>query len=101
MFRPKHIVEPYVEQFVKANAAFLYQFVFDMNSRTYTRLNPLPKDLDARDVSLLGTNPQDRYIPLLRANKAIILPKLDYKETNKENINVSNLSALLLHKMCL
>lgn len=87
VFRPKHIVEPYVDQFVKANAAFLYQFVFDMNSRTYFRLNPLPKDMDARDVSLLGTNPQDRYIPLLRANKAIILPKLDYKEVNKENIN--------------
>ncbi|CAO3657339.1 unnamed protein product [Mucor hiemalis] len=87
VFRPKHIVEPYVEQFLKANAAFLYQFVFDINTRTYTRLNPIPKDMDTRDLSLLGTNPQDRYIPLLRANKAIILPKLDYRETNKENIN--------------
>ncbi|GAA5816621.1 hypothetical protein MFLAVUS_010151 [Mucor flavus] len=61
----------YSEKFVKADAAFLYQFVFDSASRTYVRLNPLPKDIKVDLLSGLGESPQNHEIPLLESNNAI------------------------------
>lgn len=65
----------------------MYQFVFDMNLRTYVRLNPLPKDIK---VVGLGDSPQNCNIPILESNKAIVLNQVAIlNEANKENINVS------------
>lgn len=61
----------YSERFVKADAAFLYQFVFNSTSRTYVRLNPLPEDIKIEHLSGLGESPQNREIPLLKSNIAI------------------------------
>lgn len=84
------VVEEYKEGFYKANAAFLYQFVFDPSSRTYKRLNPLPKDITVGLLVGLGESPQNRSVPILESNKAIHLDKkvID-NEGNKENIDVS------------
>ncbi|KAI8094258.1 PIN domain-like protein [Thamnidium elegans] len=84
----KEIANEYSDKFAKADAAFLYQFVFDPTSRTYVRLNPLPQDIKVDHLSGLGESPQNRDIPLLKSNNAI---HLDHdrilKESNKENID--------------
>lgn len=85
---PKEIGSEYGEKFVKADAAFLYQFVFDPTSRTYVRLNPLPKEINADCLSGLGESPQNRTVPLLKSNNAIHLDSVRIlKEANKENID--------------
>ncbi|GAA5817062.1 hypothetical protein MFLAVUS_010599 [Mucor flavus] len=84
----KEITSEYCKKFAKADAAFLYQFVFDPTSRTYVRLNPLPKDINLTYLSGLGESPQNRTVALLKLNSAI---HLDHdrilKEANKENID--------------
>lgn len=65
----------------------MYQFVFDLNLRTYVRLNPLPNDINPIG---LGDSPQNSNIPMLESNKAIVLNLVaSLKESNKENIDVS------------
>lgn len=86
----KKTVDEYKENFLKADAAFLYQFVFDSNSRTYIRLNPLPNDIKVDHLVGLGESPQNRDIPLLKSNKAIHINQATIaKEANKENLDVS------------
>ncbi|KAI8094260.1 PIN domain-like protein [Thamnidium elegans] len=84
----ENIASEYNDKFIKANAAFLYQFVFDPSSRTYVRFSSLPKDIDLDYLSGLGESPQNCNIPLLKSNNAIYL---DYarilREANKENID--------------
>lgn len=85
MFGTKSYIEPYLFKFLKADAAFLYQYVFDMDTRTYTYLNPIPPSMNREHVSLLGDDPRNRFIYLLRANRPIIDPRAN----QKENVNVS------------
>lgn len=84
----KGIASDYQDRFFKANAAFLYQFVFDPNSQTYVRLNELPKQIKVDHLSGLGESPQNKTIDILKSNNAIYL---DYermiREANKENID--------------
>lgn len=83
---PKEIGSKYGEKFVKADATFLYQFVFDPTSRTYVRLNPLPKNLNANNLPGLGKSPQNRNVRLLKSNNAIYLDHARIlREANKEN----------------
>jgi hypothetical protein len=78
----------FIDKFVKANAAFLYQFVFDSTSRTYVRLNPLPKNIKLDLLSGLGESPQNRYVPLLKSNNAIRFDNNHIlKNTKGENID--------------
>ncbi|KAI7888797.1 PIN domain-like protein [Mucor mucedo] len=71
------ISDAYLKKFSKANAAFLYQFVFDIETQTYVRLNPLPEDIKVDDLVGLGDSPQNHDIPILQSNKArYIDPKL-------------------------
>ncbi|KAI7892724.1 PIN domain-like protein [Mucor mucedo] len=79
-------VEEYKEEYLKADAAFLYQFVFDPASRTYKRLNPLPKDIKVDHLVGLGESPQNRSVDILKSNGAIHLDTADY---TKENDDVS------------
>ncbi|KAI9260861.1 PIN domain-like protein [Helicostylum pulchrum] len=85
---PKEIASEYGEKFAKADAAFLYQFVFDPNSRTYVRLNPLPEDIKVDYLSGLGESPQNRNVSILKSNNAIYLDHVRIlREANKENID--------------
>lgn len=86
-------VDEYKEKFMKANAAFMYQFVFDPTSRTYFRLNALPNEIKVDHLVGLGDSPQNRVIPLLCSNKAMRIDKATIqKDANKENIDVSFLN---------
>ncbi|KAI8088461.1 PIN domain-like protein [Thamnidium elegans] len=83
-FVQKRFPKEYSKKFVKADAAFLYQFVFDSTSRTYIRLNPLPKDIEVDHLSGLGESPQNRKVPLLESNNAI---HFDHNHNLKETKN--------------
>lgn len=83
----------YADKFLEADAAFKYQFVFDMNTRTYCRLTPLPSEdevpkFDMKLVSQLGESPQNQDIPLLRSNCALVLDlNTILEDANKENVD--------------
>ncbi len=68
----------------------MYQYVFDIDSRTYTRLHPVLSDVVLpEEISLLDEGPNNEYIPLLRANKSVVRPSAAYLESIKgENLNV-------------
>ncbi|GAA5804075.1 hypothetical protein HPULCUR_009561 [Helicostylum pulchrum] len=84
----KETASEYNENFIKANAAFLYQFVFDPTSRTYVRFSPLPKDIKIGYLSGLGESPQNRNVSILKSNNAIYLDHVRIlREANKENID--------------
>lgn len=76
--------ELYFQNFTRANAAFLYQFVFDIKTRTYVRLNKLPAHINADDLVLLGESPQNFDIPILRSNKAKYMDPNTSKHLKKD-----------------
>lgn len=71
------ITEPYQKGFQQADAAFQYQFVFDIDSKCYDRLNPIPRNLKVSDFYLLGQDPQNRFLTILRTNNAARLPRFN------------------------
>lgn len=79
------ITEPYQKGFQQANAAFQYQFVFDIDSKRYDRLNPIPRNLTVSDFYLLGQDPQNRFLTVLRTNKAARFPRFDSCEAQRKN----------------
>jgi hypothetical protein len=65
----------------------LYQYVFDIDSRTYTCLHPVPSDVILpEEISLLGEDPNNEYISLLRANESVVRPSAAYSEVSKKKI---------------
>ncbi|CAO3630549.1 unnamed protein product [Mucor hiemalis] len=83
-----NITEPYMKGFKQADAAFLYQYVFDIDSLCYDRLNPFPKNLNVASFYLLGQDPQNRYISILRSNNAHRYPKFDSCDNLQKNTSL-------------
>ncbi|KAI8376386.1 PIN domain-like protein [Radiomyces spectabilis] len=73
----------YQEAFHRADQAFMYPFVFDLDLQQVVRLNPL----ESKDITLdfLGAHPSNVKLP----TSTPPLPCNDVSDANKENIPVS------------
>ncbi|KAG0739430.1 hypothetical protein G6F16_007501 [Rhizopus arrhizus] len=78
----------YQQDFERAETAFLHQFVYDVKTRQFVRLNELPKGFKQEYLPSLGCDPKestgtkDTYI----AKSINLLNRYCNKELNKENI---------------
>lgn len=55
------VPKDYDANFKKAEWTFLYQLVFDPRSQQQVRLNPLPDDVDSKELEFAGMYPS-RYL---------------------------------------
>ncbi|CAO3668504.1 unnamed protein product [Rhizopus stolonifer] len=84
-FSFKKDIKAYAEEFPRADNAFLYQFVYDINSRKHVRFNELPENFNEDHLPSLGTNPQDSVQRTDKQDPAIFM-SAQYIKDNKENI---------------
>ena len=52
-----HVPKDYDTNFKKAEWTFLYQLVYDPRSQQQVRLNPLPDDVDPKELAFAGMYP--------------------------------------------
>lgn len=70
----------YDVEFREAYHAFLYQWAYDMDTKSYVRLNPLPEGTSDHDFGFLGTKPTVKGLSLLKTKKNILKRKQNVVE---------------------
>lgn len=80
---PKRVADYFSERFHYLNDAYMYQFVINIHTRTYVRLNELPNYA----IKDLGKTPEKKdRVPLLWTNNATFIDDEErWKNADKEN----------------